>query len=88
MNLDNFQKKARFEAKSIDMDKAKQREINKGKLYEQIFFWILIAMCGVIFVFAGLAAIWNNVNLQVSLLIIAIIYGIIKAINYRQNKNK
>ncbi len=73
MNIDDFQVKARQKEFADALNKSKLKEVNKGKLYEQIFFWILIAMCGVIFVFAGLAAIWNNVNLQVSLLIIAII---------------
>ena len=88
MDINKFQKEAKKQQSNIDLEQAKLKEISKGKVYEQIMFWLLICVCAIIFVFAGLHAVWQYKSLQLVLLIIAIIYGIIKAINYRQNQKR
>ena len=85
MDLNKFQTRARIDEA---LRKSKRVDITKGKLFEKIFFWIVLGSFIIICFFSGLVVLWQNPILALSVIILLSMYGLLKALNFRKQKQQ
>tara|TARA_R110000824_G_scaffold284734_1_gene472967 strand:+ start:2568 stop:2825 length:258 start_codon:yes stop_codon:yes gene_type:complete len=85
MDLNKFQRRARIEQSLM---KSKKTDTSRAKFFEKLFFWIVIVSFSIVCFFSGLSVLYQNPILALSVIILLAIYGLLKALNFRKQKQK